>query len=102
MTHEELENAVIIAISNAERAGINLDPLTSIEQMLLDDEKYIRPQARAAIAAILEALSEPDADMLGDGMDELYRNPDEPDEEAERVWRAALAASPLSLKEERE
>lgn len=56
---------------------------------------YWMDKAKAAMSTIREALSEPNADMISDGIGELYFNPDEPDEEAERVWKAMLEVSPL-------
>lgn len=54
--------------------------------------------ATAAIATILEALSWPDEKMEFEGS---YRLDDDGSYYATDVWRAMLAASPLSLKEER-
>lgn len=107
MPSKELTTAVILAITNAERKGINLPPLDHIDQMLLNDADYIRPQAEAAISTILAAIQEPNANQEQSGMreimggtgyvnHEIYIDPETP----WHTWSAMLNASPLGEKAE--
>ena len=94
MPSKELTTAVILAITNAERKGINLPPLDHIDQMLLNDADYIRPQAEAAISTILAAIQEPTQPMVQSVKHDLawYH--------AAETWRAMLNASALGEQSE--
>lgn len=89
MASKELTTAVILAITNAERKGINLEPLDSLDQMLLNDEEYIRPLAEAAISTILAALQEPTEEMINAVFDDGNGS-------IKDDWQTALNASPLA------
>lgn len=97
MASKEVTTAVILAITNAERKGINLEPLDRLDQMLLNDEEYIRPLAEAALSTILAALQEPTEEMCRAGRNEtigvghIY---------ASDIWRAMLNASSLGEQSE--
>ena len=96
MANKELTDTVILAITNAERKGINLPPLDHIDQMLLNDADYIRPQAQAAIAAVLEAISEPtEAMRLAAAWEMDNPRPVGSEVRMNAIIRAAIAASPL-------
>ncbi|WP_455296414.1 hypothetical protein [Brucella pituitosa] len=99
MASKELTTAVILAITNAERKGINLEPLDSLDQMLLNDEEYIRPLAEAAISTILAALQEPTEGMI-DVVPVPYRCGREWRQDAKATYRAMLAASALGEQSE--
>lgn len=58
--------------------------------------RYYVPSARAALAAMLEAVGEPTEAMLLDGVDAWHNaEPCLLDEQLALVWKAMLAASPL-------
>ena len=67
--------------------------------LLLTSENYMsatRKLARAALAAMLEAVGEPTEAMLLDGVDAWHNaEPCLLDEQLALVWKAMLAASPL-------
>ncbi|MGI8390493.1 hypothetical protein [Brucella anthropi] len=101
MPSKELTNAVILAITNAEREGINLPPLDHMDQMLLNDADYIRPQAQAAISTILAALQEPTEEMIEAGCDQYdFGDQITQGEILAKEWRAMLAASALGEQSE--
>lgn len=96
MPSKELTNAVILAITNAEREGINLPPLDHMDEMLLNDADYIRPQAQAAISTILAALQEPTRAMYESAHNHYEGEAYLP----HGLWRAMLAASALGEQSE--
>lgn len=63
MTRDDLIDAGILALMNAERAQINLDPLDSLDQAILNDVEIIRPQVEAVADAFFAALREQTEEM---------------------------------------
>lgn len=100
MPSKELTSAVILAITNAERKGINLPPLDHIDQMLLNDADYIRPQAEAAISTILATLQEPTDAAVTAYEDVMNKTRITSRPHGANVWRAMLAASALGEQSE--
>lgn len=105
--HKALIEAVMVAISNAERAAIGVGPLISVSQMLLNDADFIRPQAIAALNAVYEALKEPTPEMIITGDDAIDECVDFYDNAfgsgytvegraSRSTWQAMLSASALS------
>lgn len=67
--------------------GVKVTALTKEEVIA----KWNRRQPTAS-AGMVVVPREPTLDMCGAACSELYVNPDEPDEEARRVWKAMLSA----------
>lgn len=103
--HKALIEKVMLVISNAERAAIGVGPLLSVDQMLLNDADYIRPQATAALNAVYEALKEPSEEMVENicAAHTRSRWPEDFGKQAQALrresailgWVSALSSSPL-------
>ncbi len=52
-----------------------------------------RDNWRKRADAVLDALMEPDIDMVGNGVEEWCAYPDEPDLDVENIWRAMIQAA---------
>ena len=92
MTRDELIDAGILALMNAERIIIKLEPLTSLEQALFNDVDIIRPQAEAIADAFFAALKEPTTAMYENAHGHYEGEAFLP----HGLWQAMLAASPLA------
>ncbi|GEM_PF-3753293 len=94
MTRGELIDAGILALMNAERATINLEPLTCLEQALLNDVDIIRPQVEVIADTFFAALKVPTTSMYENAHGHYEGEAFLP----HGLRQAMLAASPLAPK----
>ena len=97
--HEALVDRVVRTILDAERKSMGLPHRVFHTQA---DKEIAKPMAQAAIAAVREAISDPNANQEQAGMKcimdgtgyvnhEIYVDPETP----WHTWKSMLAASPL-------
>ena len=89
MTRDELINLGILALMNAERAALKLEPLTGLEQALLNDVEIIRPQIEPVADAFFAALKDATDEMVNACFDEGNGS-------IKDDWQTMIFASPLA------